>query len=140
MIPLKKYLLMAVYSIEIVLAAIFTYTLFHQEPYSPVYFVLFIYQLFSTFFLKRLLTVHANFLELTYRYLALGIFAVSAVCALIGLAVPPFFAVPYLAIILAIPILLILHLFATLLDLKIVISKQKGGKSTRHTAQTNDAI
>ncbi|GEP91071.1 hypothetical protein SAMN05660909_03273 [Chitinophaga terrae (ex Kim and Jung 2007)] len=139
MIPLKKYLLMAVYSIEIVLAAIYTYTLFHQQPYSPVYFVLFIYQLFSSFFLKRLLTVHANFLELIYRYLALGIFAVSAVCALIGLAVPPFFVVPYLAIILAIPILLILHLFATLLDLKIVISKQKGGKSTRHTAQTNDA-
>lgn len=136
MIPLKKYLLMAVYCIEIVLAAIFTYTLFHQEPYSPVYFVLFIYQLFSSFFLKRLLTVHANFLELTYKYLALGILAVSAVCALIGLAVPPFFAVPYLAIILAIPILLILHLFATLLDLKIVLGKQKRAAAVR----TSDAM
>jgi hypothetical protein len=140
MAPFQKYFLLAVYSIEIVLAVIFIYTLFRQEPYSPVYFGLFIYQLFSSFFLKRLLTVHANFLELIYRYLVMGIFAVSAVCALIGLAAPPLFAVPYLAIILAIPILLILHLFATLLDLKIVISKQKGGKSPRHTAQANDAI
>lgn len=128
---LKKYeksLPLVVYSLEIVSGAVFICTL----AYFYCLLGLFIYQVINSFLLKKLLAIQTTVCESIFRYAVLIVLAVGFGCAIIGFALPVFFIIPYTIINTIIPILLIFHLFITLMDLKTIVCKPKVSRMSHH--------